>query len=383
MQILLAALLSSAIVAGPEILAPDGLPVAGFQQGFFIHSADRNYTVHLTARLQLRYHVEAPVEDLGSPTAHAFSIPRARLKLAGRMFVRDFTYLMQVDCGRGFFSLKDFFLNYGIFPGVLHVQAGQFKRPFTRDVLFSGSTLDFMERSITEAMFGAGRGIGVMLHNDFLASPTFEWAAGLFNGTGAAPDFVGDVRVDPDSGEGEVVDGKFTNIPAQLEPRVVARVGYNYRNIDGYAQPDLVGGPLRFGVGASGQATFDQDDDDDSQIQMALDWIVKLYGFAATGEVYASTYQTGKTYKKQDFQALGAFAQASYVIAERVQPALRYAFVWRDDIDRVVHEAAGSVTVYIFANHLKWQADLAALLTEEGGALTQDLRFRTQVQLQF
>ena len=43
-----------------------------------------------------------------------------------------------------------------------------------------------VDRAIVDKAFGNGRDVGLMLHNNYTKSPTLEWAAGVFNGTGDA-----------------------------------------------------------------------------------------------------------------------------------------------------------------------------------------------------
>ena len=84
---------------------------------------------------------------------------------------------------RGQPALQDAFLEYAITPLVV-VQAGQYKRPFSRDFLTSSTESLTFERVLPHDRFFIGRDIGVMLHNDFADSPGFEYAVGVFNGSG-------------------------------------------------------------------------------------------------------------------------------------------------------------------------------------------------------
>ena len=67
----------------------------------------------------------------------------------------------------------------------LHLRVGQWKRPFSRQQLTSSGKQEFVDRSLTDKAFGAGRDVGMMVHNNFTRAKGLEWAAGVFNGNGA------------------------------------------------------------------------------------------------------------------------------------------------------------------------------------------------------
>jgi hypothetical protein len=79
------------------------------------------------------------------------------------------------------------------------LRAGQWKRPFSRQQIGSSGRLELTDRSITDKAFGAGRDIGLAVHNNYEKSPDLEWALGVFNGTGdgarLVPTFNGDGEV--------------------------------------------------------------------------------------------------------------------------------------------------------------------------------------------
>lgn len=353
-------------------------PLAGYDKGFFIRSADELFALKLQGRVQARFTYEV-VED--GDDASAFEIARARLKGSGHAFSEDIEYMFQFDFGKGNVTLKDFIVDYEL-GARTYLRAGQWKRPFSRQQITSSGSLELVDRSITDKAFGGGRDIGVAIHNDYDAAPAgIEWVAGVFNGTGDKPVFSGDVVVDPVTGEGEVVGGGFSNVPDMLAPMIVTRLGWNSAAKEGYKEADFKGGPLRWGVGASGLVEFDADDDDDSSVRGEIDYYAKVEGVSTTGGLYVATAQDDTDFADQSYDAVGFHVQGGYMIDDTFQPVVRLAMVAPDGDDNNTLELAGGLSLYKFEHGFKWQTD-ATLLSHEGTSTT-DFLIRTQLQLSF
>lgn len=353
---------------------------AGYKKGFLVKSADGLFDLRIQQRVQTRYALE--LVD-GDDNKSAILIARARLTLSGHAFTKGLSYKFQTDFGKGFVTLKDFYGDYQVLPGKLTLRVGQFKRPFSRQQINSSGSLELVDRAITDKFFGGGRDIGVALHNDYEHSPTFEYALGIFNGSGDKSRFSGDVTVDPVTGEGELSGGGFSNLPDRMHPALVARVGHNYGGIKGYSEADLEGGPLRFAIAASAIIDLDGDKDDASGICSQADYALKVDGFSSTGGVYVASAQSGMSFSDQSYAALGFHLQAGYMIGGRYQPALRYALIAPDGPDNDRQEVLGGMSIYFFNHGLKWQSEAGALLTDTAGNSKSDYLVRTQLQLSF
>ncbi|MEZ4267383.1 MAG: porin [Myxococcota bacterium] len=361
----------------PQIHAAEPT-TAGYDKGFFVRSADSRYQLKLGARVQVRHELTVP--DSGDTTS-AFSIPRARLKLSGNVFTEALAYKFEADFGKGQVALKDFFGDYAVIDG-FHVRAGQFKRPFSRQEITSSGKHIFSDLALTGDAFGAGRDLGLMLHNDYERSPTFEWAVALMNGTGDKGLLSGDVQVDLADGEGEITSGKFSNVPTTFRPQLVLRLGYNHGKLAGYSEGDLEGGPLRFGVGGGVKLTFDSDNAHQGNIAANVDFVLKVQGFALDGAFYLMSAQDGGAFTDQSLASTGVHAQASYLIAGHVMPLLRYARVMPDGgLDR--DELAVGVTGFLYGHNVKLTVEAARLGTETAAGTDADWRVRTQVQVGF
>lgn len=365
--------------AGPEgepAATATAEPAAGYEKGFFITSSDGAFSMTANARVQGRYTYEGI--DGGDDESN-FSVARARLKLEGHAFADNIEYVFQTDLGKGNVTLKDFWIDYGASDSLV-VRVGQYKRPFSRQQISSSGSLVLVDRSITDRAFGGGRDIGVMVHNHYEDSPEgLEWAAGVFNGSGDKASFSGEA--DPMTGE---VSGSFSNVPDMFGPMFVVRAGWNSADIKGYKEADLEGGPLRYGAAASVLVELDGDDDDTSSIRGQADVIIKNNGLSANAAAFVATAQTDMDFVDQSYAAVGAHAQAGYMVTSKLQPAVRVGVVAADaDTDADVIEAAGGISYYLHDHGFKWQTDVSLLRSTIADISTNDVLVRSQLQLAF
>lgn len=227
-----------------EERSPATRAISGYQGGFFIRSDDDRFLLEIlgVAQLRLDYKtLEEPRSGAREETL-AFQVRRGRIVLQGHAFTERLSWKLQVALDQGSLDLRDLYLDYALIPEVLRLRAGQWKRPFSRQFLASGTQQELVERAITHNRFATGRDLGIALHNGTPRSG-WEWAAGVFNGTGDAARLEGTVEVDLATGEGVITGGELTNIPDMLHPMVVARVAFNDA-IAGYSEGDLEGGSL-------------------------------------------------------------------------------------------------------------------------------------------
>lgn len=374
---------AQAKAAAPEVPRPS----AGYDKGFFVRSEDEKFLLRIGARAQVLF---SYLIREGDENEAQFSVPRARLLLDGNAFTKSLTYKLEVDFGKGLPSLKDVFLDYAIVPRWLHVRVGQWKLPYSRQNLASDFEQQFIERAFTHGALGADRDIGLAVHGGYEKSPAFEYALGVFNGTGDKSTASGDVVVDLESGEGELSNVKITNVPKRAHPTLVGRLGYNAGEGDpakneptfkGYTEHDLEGGPVRFGAAASGLLELDADADAKSQVRAEIDYVLKAYGFTTTGAVYFRYVQQGEDFTDQAFDGAGWHVQAGYVIADHLEPALRYARLVGPGVGGLRHEIAGAVSVFIYKTNFQIAADGGAFVDERED--TVDGFVRTQMQGSF
>ena len=286
----------------------------------------------LSGRAQVRY----AAEELPGE----FSLPRVRLKLAGKTkYLKKVA--LQVDFGTGEARLKDAFADLDFFGLTLRV--GQFKKPFSRQKNTSSSRLAFVDRAATEQGFGSGRDLGFMVHNG--QKKPIEYAFGIFNGHG---------------------ENGIWNLSGVALPLAVARVGYNHGKVKGYDEVDFRGGGLRIGAALSAQQYFANSFGEKEARYLGADLIAKIAGAAFLAEVFQ-----GGTIGADP--STGLHLQAGYLIKGKYQPALR--FTQKNDSKSVTLGFSN----YMKKHRFKCQTDLTRSL--DAGA--DGVAFRTQVQFSF
>jgi len=361
------------------------LELFGYDGGFFLRTADEQYLLRFNARFDGRFTYLNRADE--QPEV-AFSVPRARLVLSGNVFTKALTFRFQTDFGRGTAGLKDFFADYAFIPDGLHLRIGQFKLPLWRPQINSSMVFQFVERSISNGSLGAGRDIGVVVHDNYEKSPRFEYALAVFNGTSEVSHFSGTVIYDPFSGGCDIDEGGFSNIPKQLQPGLALRLGYNHDGIKGYDLVDFKGGPPRFSVGAASKVNFgtpagkQTDEDEGASLNLYGDYLVKAYGFTTTGGITTMFEQTGPKASDLSYHAMGFHVQAGYLIVDRLQPAVRYARV-HTQAEGTVHELSAALAVFFFRHNVEWRSDISAIHSDQTTASQWDQRMRTELQFAF
>ena len=349
----------------------------GYDNGFFIRAAEAPYSLYIGSRLQARF---AYLLQEDAPDQSAFVIPRARLILGGKLFTHDLHYAFQMGFGDGPPRLVNYWIDYRFVPQWLYLRVGTMLKPFNRQAMSTSAALHFNERAFFTGAFGDIRDTGLMLHNHIRSSPQFAYALGVFNGgAGSRQSLLVPGR---DLAAGQQLSEVISYAPSKLRPRLIARFGYNHGDVRGYREPDIQGGPLRFGVAVNGFFDFDADGDNESVMAGLVDAIVKVHGASLLALAYVSSRQDGPELSERTFDQWGVLGQAGYVIAERVEPVVRYARQRDAFNDGVEHEILGGLNIYFTGDHLKWQTGAGILIDSADGGTTNAL-LRTQVQLDF
>ena len=356
-----------AVTAAAEV--PPPLKQFGYDKGFFLRTENGDYGLLINSRFKPRFdfenHQTNADGDRESKIAR-FSVPVARLKLSGNIFVKALTYSFEAEFGGGVPFMQDYFADYAVVPGWFHVRVGQWKRPYSRQFIQNDGQTQFIDAADI-AKLGASRDIGLAFGNGYEQSPMIEWVIGVFNGTGIAAD---------------LTKTKFFNVPDKFNPMLVARVGYNFGGIKGYSEGDLEGGGFRFAVGASGQIDFDLPDKNKGNIKAQLDTIFKIAGFSFSGGVYGGWKQYTDAFSDLEKDFIGGFAQAGFVINKIVEPVVRFSASAPKGPNNDVMDVAAGVNVFFWGTHLaKWQLVYIAKLEEKAGV---DKRFVAHIlQTQF
>lgn len=143
---------------------------AGYDHGFYIRSADNDFYMRINGRFQFRF------THYGTRSSNRYLLPRRqrddrtgfdvqrmRFGFRGNAWGQDFTYRFefQADAGaRNDARARYAWVNYK-FSEAFQVKAGIFKIASTRGQMTSSGSLQFVDRSVTDAVFEYGRGLGV------------------------------------------------------------------------------------------------------------------------------------------------------------------------------------------------------------------------------
>src|SRR3954464_5730709 len=166
-----------AVCAGaPSISHAQTAPVVvGWQDGFFVQSADGDYRLNLGTVVQTdgRFSVDNP-----PPVINTFNIRKARLVVAGEG-AKYFNYRITPDFGNGSPTVVDAYLD-ARFSQAFRVRAGKDKTPIGYELLIADGSLLFPERSLASSLV-PNRDVGFQAQGD-LARGKMYYAAGVFSG---------------------------------------------------------------------------------------------------------------------------------------------------------------------------------------------------------
>jgi EmrB/QacA subfamily drug resistance transporter len=343
---------------GSETSANSEAPLSlrsGYDRGFVLRSADGVNSLRILGLFQPRF-----AHDWvgGSPDQSRFFVSRARVGLLGSVFRPELRYMFVAEFGGGTPRLLFLDVDYTIVRDWLSVRVGQFKRPFSRPFIAFASQLSMIDRPSTVGpkVFGDDADVGVMLHNG--TSGRFEYAVGIFNGTGPGV------------------------IPDRVHPLVALRAGYNTGGLDPYVESDLEGGAPRFGIAAAGLLDFDADGDNESFTSGLVDATFKAHGLALSSALYVGSRQHGPRWSDRRFSAIGHYTQLGYVIAHRFEPVVRYSVLLPNG-EGDEHDVAGGLNVFVHGHAFKWQNFVSVRFRPGDGSDTPDIGFQSQLSLAF
>ncbi len=152
-----------------ESLMPSTV-MAGYDNGFYIRSSDDLFSLKINGRIQFRwthYATRASNRYLSPGRQRndrtGFDVQRLRLGFSGNVYDENLTYRieLQSDAGdEGTADLRYAWVNYR-FEDEFQITAGIFKIASTRGQMTSSANLQFVDRSVMDAVFQLDRGLGV------------------------------------------------------------------------------------------------------------------------------------------------------------------------------------------------------------------------------
>lgn len=177
-------------------------PPTGWNDGFYIRSEDKRFSLKITGQLQSDYRWYVNPND--ERDIDQFLIRRARFGLEATMF-KYYEFRFMPDFGQGNTQLVDGYMNVH-YVDSFQVTAGKFKQPFSYEQLIQDRYTPLMERSLIDQLVPA-RDVGIMFHGQNLAGNRLDYGIAVSNGeqngngdTNNSKDLNGRVAVRPFAG---------------------------------------------------------------------------------------------------------------------------------------------------------------------------------------
>jgi len=133
-----------------------------FGKGIEFETKDSSFSMNFTTRFQPRWDFNYNVDD--QSYVDRMTIKRSRLKFDGFFINKDLRYKIEYDVVGGY--VRDAVVKYKFSPH-WDLWFGQTKLPGNRERIISSGNMEFVDRSIFNAMFSLDRDLGFQLINDF------------------------------------------------------------------------------------------------------------------------------------------------------------------------------------------------------------------------
>ncbi len=357
---------------------------ARFGEGITIKGDD--LSVQLRARAQVRATLTRPGEDAAALEPSA-AIRRMRLNLNVKNPSRDLQFIVQLGLAPQdmepdlLIPVRDATLIWTPLRD-LGVKFGQHKVPFNRERVVSSGSLQFVDRSITNAELNLDRDVGIQLFSDdlFGLGERLGYQVGVYNGDGRNR-FVGN-------------DGLLYVAHVDVRPLGAFADLRSQGDLDREAGPRLA---LGAGVARNADTVRARSTTSDTlplaftYEHAAADVVFKGHGLSLHGEVLYREADKGTHVQDVDGvtvtttsrSAWGWSAMGGYVLGGRWEPVARYAVVTPiDGMDSAAlpeTEARVGLNWYVQGHDLKVQADAARLGGDAHPDGDLDVRLQTQV----
>jgi len=363
-------------------LAVPDVKVSGGKPGkLLVESDDGKWSMGFKGRIQVQ--VDKFVGEDGNRSADEtnFSVRRARLALFGNAGGEDTTYKLEFDAptqnkvnsGPKDFSLTDAYVDWGLGDRGPHVQAGQFKYPFGREVQAASSKIDLVDESLASNEFAPDREPGVMMYGATDES-FFEWYGAMSNGQGT-----GISNSEGEAGSGS--DGLRTGVRLVLNP-----LGKVERDLAAFQTVD--NGGVLFAIGGSWMVNADQGQDlngdgvddshsNDTSIGLESQLLVGPASFLAESFRRDSDVAGGPNVDDTGYNAqVGVF-----LVPSKFEVVVRRSAVDLDDGDDTLETTLG-VNFYLDKHNSKFAFDITKVDNQDSPD-SDEMQYRGQYQIVF
>jgi hypothetical protein len=353
-----------------------GGAMAGYDNGFFMSSADGNFKLKLGVLEQVRF-----VWEFNDAETMGFENRRTQLAFGGNMFDPSWTYNVvfnyspyttvygEVD---GSFNLADASVTKTM-DGGLAITAGQFRTPFTRATLVGDGKQLMADYSPTDYNFSAGYQQGIM---GSWSSDMFRAMASIGNGLGETNNsWAGDDNSEQFNFSVRA-EAKLAGSWSQFAKETSFR-GEEFGMLVGVAWIDTDGG-----------ADFNYSDDGTNALTIDA---TAFFGGANVSAAY--TYASENTNAGDD--AYGLSVQGGLFVTDGIEAWGAWNYIDGNDGDEAGNWIQVGANVYFAKNGCKWTTQLNIPINDDtneayysGGAWglnnpTGDTSILTQLQFMF
>ena len=331
----------------------------GYKKGLYIKSVDGSYSLKMQFLIQPQFHnlVADKVRD-----SNTFILRHGQMRFFGNFFNPNLKYRVMFELpgtqGGATSNLRDMWVDWQ-WKKYFQIKTGQFFVFYDHENLEPSWALQFVDRSIINAILGFERDLGVDIHGT-LFTDRLEYDLFLMNG----------------DGRNQVNLNSKLMTGGRIVANILGKHNYLISDLEKSGAPHLA-----IGVAAiydMGNASIDNN----KLIRTTGDIAFRYRGFSALALVNRA-YNSSKS--KTDYGLLGQMGY--FLFPKRFEVAGRWARISKNGalgMDTIDPQEAGVSINYYFNGHpVKLQADYSRLWNNETTQDRNDDRVRLQLQLFF
>ncbi len=343
-----------------------------YDNGFFIRSKDRRYSLNLNGFLQARYTLTAP--DAGR-SRNNFDVALARLAFSGNVFDPKVKYFFQYEAttfgNTNQSTMLDWWMQYS-HSQYLNVQAGRFILPYSRQFYTHPGNLLFPDLSEADYAFNLQRAVGAHISGKVGRLSYHALATNSIRALDAG---------------GQQNAGAEVAWQGRLEYDILDPYGYLESSPTPAAAPQLSIGIAAAFNPVDQASRFQNVMPGDRTTNVTIDGGFRYQGLS----VQAAGY-----YRRNNLEALdeighdwGYYGQIGYYLTEKLEIAGRvsgvdFQFANNPRTAGDVREYMGGFNYYLYGHSVKLQVDYSFLDGDPFvGKSTGADRFRVQTQILF
>ncbi len=331
----------------------------GYKKGLYIKTEDDSYLLKMHFLIQPQFH--NLVADKVSDT-NTFILRHGQMRIYGNFFDPKLKFRVMFELpgtqGGATANLRDMWVDWQ-WNKYFQIKTGQFFVFYDHENLEPTWALQFVDRSIINAVLGFERDLGVDIHGT-LFSDHLEYDLFLMNG----------------DGRNQINLNNKLMIGGRIVMNILGKHNYLISDLEKLCDPNL----------AIGVAAIDDKGNESINnnrlIRVTSDIAFRYRGFSALALVNRA-YNSAKS--KTDYGLLGQMGY--FLLPERFEVAGRWARIFKNGAlgtDTIDPKEAGASLNYYFNGHsVKLQADYSYLWNNAATQDRNDNRIRLQLQLFF